>query len=546
MSADSVKQVEPAVQPRAFSFDHILKRFLFVLGIGVLVLVVFVAKFDYLVDVNAVDYAQIARNVAQGKGFTTSAVTPLALALTNKGQETPDISRPPLWVATLALAMKVGGASDRLVVFVSIVFLVLTLVLVYILGRMFFDDSVGIYAVAITAISTGLMVQAMTGLETTFLAFLITLLFGLLLLHGRSERPTALYWPLLSGLFLGLCYLVRFECLAIVPAILLYWLFAGNKLRWSRIGLTVAAFAIVAVPWVVRTNLIAGRPAASTHSYELIMQTIAHPGQTLYREFVEIPALPLSEAVDHPLQMFKKFNEGVRTAYSGFPQLLNPYVLTLFLASLFISAIRDRYGLIQWCLVTAIFLMTASMALYTNVLRLLLAFAPLIAIFATAAFTAYLRDYTRRRWSSDLLTVSRWFRHLALFGWILVLAYPMADYLFATRPVRQAAMVATVRDIAGKGNFIVSDIPWHIAWYGEKRSLLLPQSLVQLEAMQKAGVRPDTVYLSPNLMNMPQTENLKEWQQLLFGGNEFKGFVRVTDWRKAGALFKLAPAGRPQ
>jgi hypothetical protein len=303
--------------------------------------------------------------------------------------------------------------------------------------------------------------------------------------------------------------------------------------------MTMVAFGIVALPWVIRTDLVTGRMAASTQSYELVMQTIAHPGQTLYREFVEVPPLPLSVAVDHPMQMLKKFNEGLRSAYSGFPQLLNPYVLTLFLLSLFVAPIRNRLGLIQWCLVTAIFLMTAGLALYTNVLRLLLAFAPLIAILATAAFTNYLNDYTRKRFTSDLLTVSRWFRSLALIGWVLVLAYPMGDYLFATRPARQAAMVATVQDVASKGNFILTDIPWHVAWYGNKPSVLLPQSLVQLEAMQKAGVRPDTIYLSPNLINMPQTENLKEWQQLLFGGKEFSGFVRSEDWRKAGALFQL-------
>ena len=547
MSADPVKQAVPEVSPPSFSFDHLLKRVLFVLGIGVLVLVVFVAKFDHLADVNAVDYAQIARNVAQGKGFTTSAITPLALALAkDKTQDIPDISRPPLWVSTLALAMRMGGANDRVVVFVSVFFLLLTLVLVYLLGRMLFDDGVGVYAVAITAVSTGLMVQAMTGLETTFLAFLITVLFGLLLLHNRHEGPTPRYWSLLSGVLLGLCFLTRFECLAIVPAVLLYWLFAGKRLRWMHMGLTVVAFLVVALPWVIRTDLIAGRLTASTQSYELVMQTIAYPGQTLYRQFVDVPSLPLSVVVDHPLQMLKKFNEGVRTAYSGFPQLLNPYVLTLFLLSLFVPDIRNRYGLIQWCLVTAIFLMTASMALYSNVLRLLLAFAPLIAVLATGAFTTYLNDYSRRRWSSDLLTVSRWFRSLALFGWILVLAYPMADYLFATRPARQAAMVATVQDVASKGSFIVSDIPWHVAWYGEKRSLLLPQSVVQLQAVQKAGVRPDTVYLSPNLINMPQTENLKEWQQLLFTGQSFDGFVRSKDWRNAGTLWRIAPQEQAQ
>jgi 4-amino-4-deoxy-L-arabinose transferase-like glycosyltransferase len=523
---------------RNVSLDHILKRLIFVLGILTLVLMVFVAKFDYLSDPNAIDVAQIARNLAEGRGYTTSVITPLALSTGISPQLTPDITRPPLYVSVLALAMRIGGTSDKTVAFVSIIFLLLTLVLVYRLGRRFFDDRVGIYSVAICAISTGLMMQATSGLETTLLALLVTLLFGVLLLHARSAEPTAMRWPLLSGLVLGLCYLVRLECLALLPAVLLYWVFAGGRQRWSRMLIVAAAFVVVALPWVVRTNLVTGRVGVSTLNYELIMNTIAHPGQTLSRQFIDVPQLPVSIALRHPLQMLRKLNFGMRAAYNGLPQLLNPYLLGLFLASLLIRPIRERYGLVQWSLMAAIFGMSIATALYANVLRLLLAFAPIVVVFATAGFMSYVDDYTGRRRPSKAAAAARWFRTLALCGWVLLLAYPMADLLFAVPPSRQAPMVQVMREVGKAGDLIVTDVPWYVAWYGHKRALLLPQSVGQLEALRNAGVRPDTVYLSPTLLSIPRSENMAAWQQYLFSDRPLDGFQRSRTWKNAGALWK--------
>lgn len=508
------------------------------LGILTLVLIVFVAKSDYLSDPNAIDYAQIARNLAEGKGFSTSALTPLALSTGLDAERAPDISRPPLYVSLLALAMRVGSPGDRTVVFTAVIFLLLTLILVYVIGRRFFDDGVGVYAVAVSVISTGLIAQTMSGLETSFLAFLITLLFGMLWLHSQSPKPDAMFWPALSGLLLGMCYLVRYECLALLPVVLLYWFFAVKAGRWPRMVLLAAVFLAVALPWVIRTNRITGRAAASAQSYELIMNTVGHPGQTLYRQFTDVPPLPASIALRHPLQMLRKFNEGIRMTYAGFPPLLNVFVLALFLAGLFVRPIRERYGLIQWCLVTGVFAMAIAIALYTNVLRLLLAFAPLITVFATAAFTTYMNDYARGRHSSDAVVITRWFRTLAMVGWILVLAYPMFDYLFANRPARQAPMVQVMREVAEEGDFIVTDLPWHVAWFGRKRTLLLPQSLQQLEALQQAGVRPDALYLSPELLSVPKSENMDDWQRHLLSRQPLPGFERSATWRYAGALWK--------
>src|SRR5262245_22202247 len=65
----------------------------------------------------AMDAAQLARNIAQSQGFTTKNIRPLSLALieSHVGKEStgvlskpvPDVSNAPLYPATLAALMKI-------------------------------------------------------------------------------------------------------------------------------------------------------------------------------------------------------------------------------------------------------------------------------------------------------------------------------------------------------------------------------------------------------------------------------------------------------
>ena len=53
---------------------------------------------------DAMDYASIGKNVAEGRGFVSSYITPLGLA--HKGLPHPDLWRAPVWPAVLALFIK--------------------------------------------------------------------------------------------------------------------------------------------------------------------------------------------------------------------------------------------------------------------------------------------------------------------------------------------------------------------------------------------------------------------------------------------------------
>ncbi|NPV45570.1 MAG: hypothetical protein HPY69_01325 [Armatimonadetes bacterium] len=529
-------------------FDYLLRRALLVFGTFILVMVVFVAKFEHLTDVNAADYAQIARNLAEGKGFTTSALTPLRLAIKPGVENAPELGRGPVYIACLAGAMKLFGATDKTVILGSIFFYLLTLVVVYLVGRFFFSDPVGIFGVVICLISVPLLEQMVSGLEITLLAFLITSLCGLLLWWGRSEKQTAWHWPVVIGLLLGLLYLTRYETLALLPAVIVYLvLLAPRPSRWKLAGLSVLVFVIVVAPWIIRSSLIVGKPFISLMSYEMIMGTDFSPRQVLYREFSTVPPSPLLEAMRNGPDMLKKFIQGMNTFYAALPNVVNLYVMPFFLAGLMLAWARKRYVVFHWCLALAIVLTALVLCLYVPVTNLILAFGPIVAIIAVSWFVElidqYLQRDAERTPSPSVMDRKRFF---ILLGWMLVLAYPFLNYLFVMPAARQHPAVPILKALAEEKQYkvVATDIPWWATWYANQTTIFLPNSIAELGQMQKAGIKLDLVYLSPQLLRFPREERMEDWQRALVTRQKaILNLKRVEKTRFPGSLY--IPPGVP-
>jgi 4-amino-4-deoxy-L-arabinose transferase-like glycosyltransferase len=518
--------------------DTVLKRTILVFAIIGLVLIVFVAKFENIIDPNVADYAQIARHVASGEGFVTSAVSPLSLSVVPRIEDHPELSRPPLYICFLALVMLIGGATDKFVALTAMFFFLATLLLTYIIARRCFSDQVGIFAVLITLLSVPLLQHAISGPDTTLLTFLVTLLFGTLFWREKSDKMDAIRWPIASGIVLGLCYLTRYEAAALVPAVLFYYWMTDRKPAWRRIGLVMLCFVIVIAPWIIRSSILAGTPFVSVHSYELVMFTDFHPMQTMYRTFSDVTSSPWLEALRHPLDMMKKFNEGLQVLYRSVSQLANPFVMPFFIVGVILGATRRRCSLLQWSLLLAIILQVILLCIYMPMSRLLLVFTPMVAILAAAWFATLVDDYLRAGLAIDMAPFTERPRFLALIGWTIIVGYPLTSYIFTSPAAREHPIVAVCQEL-GEDNskLIASDIPWFIAWYGEKTALLIPQNERELSSLNQENIQPDAIYLSPTIVQMPPTEEMQYWQNIFVRGEDFRAFRRNGEWRRGGGLW---------
>ena len=90
--------------------------------------------FQGLVNNSAMDYAQIGRNLSEGRGFTTYFLRPLALTHGDNPFRQPDVNHVPLFPVFLALAFGARGATDANTAFVSGAFYLATVPVLFWLG----------------------------------------------------------------------------------------------------------------------------------------------------------------------------------------------------------------------------------------------------------------------------------------------------------------------------------------------------------------------------------------------------------------------------
>ena len=540
--------------------EILIKRGALALGLIFIGLAVFATKFTSL-DVNGCDYAQVARNLANGRGYTTSAPTPLGMALAPRIDNPPELTRPPAYITVLALAMKIGGANDKTVGVVSLVFLLATAVVLYFVAAHCFGRVVSLWATFLYFVSVPVLRSGISGYDTTFLTFLVTLLFGVLLwlyppVEDREEtaetpkpRVPELPTTVGAGILLALCYLTSYDSLVLLPVVL-YFLWRIDRQGFARHAMAVLIpFIILVVPWIVRSSLITGGPFISLHSYEMAMFTDQYPAQTLFRRFDDIPHRPWSIFITSPADMVKKISDSVGTLYADVAQFANPYLTPFFIVGLLLAGGRRRWVLLHGSLALLLVLQAAVLCVYQPLARLLLVYSPIVTALAVYWFLTLLKDM-----EASMPEVNRRYRrkgvsfHLVMLTLMtVVLLIPLARYLFIGGASRQHPAIETMKALANEPyQYMASDLSWMAAWYGEREALALPLREKDWNAMEKERLTPTALYLSPALLEAPTAEAMQRWQNLLLSGQEFHGMARVDAWNRAGQPgLLLAKGARP-
>ena len=120
-----------------------------------------------LSTVEAMDSAQIARNIAEGKGFTTDFIRPAALHFVEPSAGFPVVSQAPLYPLVLSGFFRWMGATDEAVILCPVILFLLTLPVVYLLALGLFGKREGSWALLLTAFNPILMEQAFSGTWTS-------------------------------------------------------------------------------------------------------------------------------------------------------------------------------------------------------------------------------------------------------------------------------------------------------------------------------------------------------------------------------------------
>ena len=421
--------------------------------LGALLLVVFIAAL--LFDVGAakniptqegMDAAQLARNLAQGKGFTTFFIRPFSLSLVRQhnqekhglpelGQKFddarlnrnhPDLANPPLYPVALAGFMKVahfrymmdtsrpfwsipkgrvseeGGRQfwryqpDFLITFFNQGLFLAVVVLVFFLARRLFDARTAWLAAGLVYGTELLWRFTMSGLST-MLALLVFmgLIWCLVLLEEELREPKAGRGRLFAlaaatGVVVGLGALTRYSLGWLILPVLAFLLIFSGRQRLVLAAIAFVAFALVLVPWVARNYDVSGTPFG-TAGY-----AVAH-GPTAF------PEHQLERSLDPDLSRIsfaalrQKLLLNLRpTVQNELPRLGGNWLVAFFLVGLLVSfanpaARRLRYFVLM-CLGVFVFVQALGRTQLSddspdvNSENLMVFLAPLVVVYGASLF----------------------------------------------------------------------------------------------------------------------------------------------------------------
>ena len=513
----------------------------------------------------SMDMAQVARNIAHGQGFTTYVIRPLSLwqlkthtaSRDAKLMNHPDIANPPLYPYALAALFKLlpekvfqYDAADRIYAperWVILLFnqfcLLLTFLIVYLWAGQLFDRRVAVMAGVLMIFSDTLWAYGISGLPTNLLMLLVLLSLYFLYLADRRANPpppaegeAAAPAPsaggitvlvALSAVLLGLSFLTRYLAGFLIVPMAYY---ASRAMR-GRGGLTwagvyVAIFLVVIAPWLVRNLRVSGS-MLGTAKYELVDRTAAFRGDALQRSFH--PDFKEAYSIKG---LASKFLTGARGQLTNSLKQIGSDFLVFFFVVGLMYRFRRRdtvqlRGVVVGCLLAAMF----GLALIghkpeligANVYGadLLVLFLPVVAIYGVAFFYLLLDNIPFK---------IRLTRGVAIGAFALLNVAPIIFTLLPPRrglypyPPYFPPVTHLVAGFFEKDDLASSDMPWAMAWNGDRRTVWLPMSVEEFYEIHDFVAPKGFAFmmLTPYMLDQrQQTEVLhgeyKGWSQLLRG-----------------------------
>ncbi len=169
----------------------------------------------------------------------------LLSALTSPG----DFNNPPLYAVLLAISLKIFGASEAAARGVSVAASALTILFAYKLGKVLYNEKIGLLASAIFAFMPGdALVGRNVQLESSLLLFTTASAYYYVL-GLRKDSPVLAG---LSGGLLGIGTATKLPAVLSIPAVFIWESWRRKGLHWLRDRKTwafAAGFAALGWPW---------------------------------------------------------------------------------------------------------------------------------------------------------------------------------------------------------------------------------------------------------------------------------------------------------
>jgi 4-amino-4-deoxy-L-arabinose transferase-like glycosyltransferase len=502
-----------------------LKIGLAVLGVVAVFALYNIQSFKNMGTQEAMDSAQLARNIAEGKGYTTLFVRPFSMYLFKRHNELapnavdkrlaeltqikdshPDISNPPVYPVLLAGLMKVlpfqyvipvkpkifwsskgefyRYQPDFLISMFNQLLFFAAIVAFFFLAKRFFDGRIAWTTAALLFGAEVFWRFSVSGMSTMLLLLIFVGIIWCLVLAEQEVREmkrgtgALVILALAAGLLTGIGGLTRYGFgWLIIPVLAFLALFGGQR-RGLLAAVAFIAFAALLTPWVIRNELISGTPFG-TAGYTIFGATPVFPEYKLERSLA--PDFAFGANVWLRILTQKLLMNAKDIIQGEMPGLGGNWIGAFFLVGLMVgfpnlTASRMRYFVLM-CLPVLLIVQAlghtqlSEESKQINSENLLVLASPLVLMYGVSFFFLLL---------DQVYLPIRELRYVIIGAFCIIGCLPMIFALVPSSrknplsyPPYHPPSIQQSGTYAKQGELTMSDIPWAMAWYGQRQCVWL-------------------------------------------------------------------------
>ncbi|MDI6744303.1 MAG: glycosyltransferase family 39 protein [Thermodesulfovibrionales bacterium] len=397
----------------------------------------------------------------------------------------------------LGLSFKIFGQSDFTVILFNGVFFVALILLVYLLAYELSGNTVIslIAALLVSCMKCFLDHSLQAEPNIMYSSLYVAFFYFYIKYPGR---------PLIYGIMLGLLHLVRANTQFVFIAFFLMYIFHGKenlRERFLDSGKLSIGFLIGITPHLVRNYMIIGNPFFSLYGYSFLLFTKSFPTYSVWTQISDVN--PIMFVMSHPGEMILKSYHWFWRLLENSVDFYTPVVLLLTGATFFMPLKNSRVRMLRIITIVGIIVQTALLLPMGPVPYYYMFFFPVMIIVSVINVGGLLKKY-------GPIVLS--------FG-LIAFAFTAMPYWKSPQPINPfISMGKQVEKLTGKDALILTDMPWELAWYADRKAIWLPYDLDTLKTISQT-LKPSYVILSGK-MYVPYKDMI--WMRMLNDSNYAK------------------------
>lgn len=474
-----------------------------ILGLFALIAAYDLVEFKNFATPEAMDSAQLARNIAQGEGFTTDNIRPLSIYLLQKQrgeneailkEAHPDLANPPLYPLVLAGLMKVlpfeheiprgilfwRHQPELIIALFNQLLFYGAIFIVFRLALRLFDSSVAWMSALILAGTNLFWRFTISGLSTILLTdIFLALVWVLVVVEQQQREPKRgeswfLMMAGLAGLLVGLGGLTRYAFGWLIIPVVVYVLIYFGERRVRMAMMILAMFALVMGPWVMRNYNLSGN-LFGTAGYAHVQETPSFMGNRLERFMSSQFEEELSRV--EPRHVTRKLLVNLSLiVQNDLPRIGGNWISAFFLASLLIPFRNLGLSRLRVFVLLCLGVLMVAQALGRSYLttenpdinteNLLVLLAPLIFVFGVGMYFILL-DQIQLPIPQLRTVITAGISFLACSPLFFALLPPTSNPI--AYPPYWPPGIQDISRWLRKDELMMSDMPWAVGWYGDRQ-----------------------------------------------------------------------------